>query len=59
MPRVATKLTPTKSGGFAGRKRIPEDVQSDYVRLYGVQWEARFNAPPGTPIVLARAKHRE
>ena len=59
MPRVATKLTPTHSGGFVARKRIPEDAQNEYVRLYGVQWEARFRAPPGTPIMLARAKHRE
>jgi hypothetical protein len=59
MPRVATKLAPTRSGGFVARKRIPKDVQEEYERLYGVQWEARFKAPPGAPITLARAKHRE
>jgi hypothetical protein len=59
MPRVATKLTPSKSGGFVARKRIPEDVREEYALLYGVQWEARFKALPGTPITLARAKHRE
>ena len=59
MPRVATKLTPAKTGGFVARKRIPEDAQEEYARLYGVQWEARFRAPTGTPITLARAKHRE
>jgi integrase len=59
MPRVATKLTPTKGGGFVARKRIPEDAQEEYARLYGVQWEARFRAPSGTPIMLARAKHRD
>jgi integrase len=59
MPRVATKLTSTKSGGFLARKRIPEDAQEEYARLYDVRWEARFNAPPGTPIRVARAKHRE
>jgi hypothetical protein len=59
MPRVATKLTPTKSGGFSARKRIPADVQDEYALLYGVHWEARFKAPAGTPIGLARAKHRE
>jgi hypothetical protein len=59
MPRVATKLAPTSSGGFLARKRIPKDVQEEYARLYGVQWEARFKAPPGAPITVARAKHRE
>jgi integrase len=53
------KLTPTKSGGFVARKRIPEDAQEEYARLYEVRWEARFKAPPGTPIIVARAKHRE
>jgi integrase len=59
MPRVATKLSPTKGGGFTARKRIPEDVQADYERLYGVRWEARLGIAAGTPVVLARAKHRE
>jgi len=59
MPRVATKLTPTKGGGFTARKRIPEDAQADYERLYGVRWEARLSIDPGTPVLLARAKHRE
>src|SRR6476660_2942739 len=59
MPRVATKLNPTKGGGFTARKRIPEDAQADYERLHGVRWEARLNIAPGTPVLLARAKHRE
>src|SRR5271167_5051773 len=59
MPRVATKLTPTKSGGFTARKRIPADVQDDYARLHGVRWEARLSIDPGTPILLARARYRE
>jgi hypothetical protein len=42
MPRVATKLTSTKSGGWYARKRIPEDVQDAYAKLYGVQWEERL-----------------
>jgi integrase len=58
MPRVATKLTPTKSGGFFARKRIPPDVQAAYQRLYGVRWEERLNTGP-VPVHLARAKHRE
>jgi integrase len=59
MPRVATKLTPNKSGCFFARKRIPEDVQAEYFRLYGVKWEARFSASSGTPIRVAQAQHRE
>jgi integrase len=59
MPRVATKLNPTKGGGFTARKRIPEDAQADYERLYRVRWEARLNIAAGTPVLLARAKQRE
>jgi hypothetical protein len=59
MPRVATKLVPNKSGAFVARKRIPEDVQAEYERLYGVKWEARFITSPGTPSRLAHAQHRE
>jgi hypothetical protein len=51
MPRVATKLTPTKSGGWFARKRIPEDVQETYVKLYRVQWEERLTL---TPMCLQR-----
>jgi integrase len=58
MARVATTLTPTKSGGFTARKRIPEDVQAAYEPLYGVRWEERLRLPP-IPIHLARAKHRD
>ena len=60
MPRVATKLTPTKGGGFTARKRIPEDVQDDYERLYDVRWEARLTIDPGTPMRCWRVpEHRE
>jgi integrase len=59
MPRVATKLSPNKTGCFVARKRIPQDVQSDYERLYGVRWEARFTTSPGTPVRLAQAQLRE
>ncbi len=59
MARVATKLTPTKGGGFTARKRIPADVQSDYQRLFSVRWEARLTIKDGTPILSARAQHRE
>jgi integrase len=58
MPRVATKLTSTASGAWTARKRIPEDVQDDYERLFGVRWEERFNSGP-VPFALAKAKHRE
>jgi hypothetical protein len=59
MPHVAIKLTPTKGGGFTARKRIPQDIQDEYERLYGVRWEERLSIAPGTPVVLVRAKHRE
>jgi hypothetical protein len=59
MPRVATKLTPTKGGGLTARKRIPEDVQDEHERLYGVRWEARLSIAPGTPVLHARAQYRE
>jgi integrase len=59
MARVATKLNPTRGGGFTARKRIPEDAQGDYERLYGVRWEARLSIDPGTPVLLARSRHRE
>jgi hypothetical protein len=52
MPRVATKLTPTKGGGFTARKRIPEDVQADYERLYGVRWEARLSIAQAHPFYM-------
>lgn len=58
MPRVATKLTATKSGGFTARKRIPEDVQDAYANLYGTRWEARLTLD-AMPVALAKAKHRE
>src|ERR1035437_8164268 len=58
MARVATTLTPTKSGGFTARKRIPADVQDAYEPLYGVRWEERLRLPP-IPIHLARAQHRD
>jgi integrase len=58
MPRIATKLTSTKDGGWRARKRIPADVRATYADLYGVAWEERFVAGP-MPAVTARAKHRE
>jgi integrase len=59
MPRVATKLTSTKGGGFTARKRIPADIQNEYERLYSVRWEARLSIASGKGIVQARALHRE
>jgi integrase len=58
MPRTATKLDTAKDGGWTARKRIPEDVQDAYEKLYGVRWEARFRCGPMS-AVAARAKHRE
>ncbi len=58
MPRVATKLSPKKSGGWTARKRIPADVQDTYATLYGVRWEERLVLEP-MPIERARLKHRD
>src|SRR5262245_29677784 len=54
MPRVATKLTSARDGGWKARKRIPEDVRD----AFGGRWEMFFKCGP-MPAVLARAKHRE
>jgi hypothetical protein len=59
MPRVSTKLTPTKSGGFTARKRIPADCQDEHERLHGLRWEVRLSIAPGAPVLHARALHRE
>jgi integrase len=58
MPRGSTKLDTAADGGWIARKRIPEDAQDAYERLYGVRWEARFHCGPMTAVV-ARASHRE
>ena len=58
MARVATK-PPTKGGGFTARKRIPEDAQADYREALRRQVGSPLGIDPGTPILLARAKHRE
>ena len=58
MPRVATKLLPTASGGFVARKVIPFDVRAEYAKLYGQRIEERFNSGP-MHVGPARAKHRE
>src|SRR5262245_25328701 len=58
MPRVATKLMQAADGGWIARKRIPEDAQGAYQKLYGVRWEARFHCE-AMPAVAARAKHRD
>jgi integrase len=60
MPRVASKpLTTNRDGSFSKRKRIPEDVQDAYAKLYGKRCEERFNSGPAVSDVVARAKHRE
>jgi integrase len=58
MARVATKLSPTKSGGWRARKRIPADVHDTYETLYGVRWEERLSLE-AMPADRARLKHRE
>jgi hypothetical protein len=39
MPRLATKLAPTRKGGFIARKVIPFDVRDEYSGLYGQRTE--------------------
>jgi len=46
-------MTATAEGGWIARKRIPNDVGDDYLRLYGKKHEERFNSGP-VPIGLAR-----
>ncbi len=58
MPRLATKLTPTASGGFVARKVIPRDVRDQYAKRYGQRTEERLNTGP-MAIAPARTKHRE
>jgi integrase len=58
MPHVATKLSPTKSGGWRARKRIPADVQDTYATLRSVRWEERLTLE-AMPIDRARLKLRE
>ena len=58
MPRTASRLAPTREGGFIARKVIPFDVRADYAMLYGQRTEERLNTGP-MPILLARAKHRD
>jgi hypothetical protein len=58
MPRLATKLPPTNSGGWFARKRIPEDVQDAYEKLYDVRWEERLTLEPMTSA-NARARVRD
>jgi hypothetical protein len=58
MPRSASKLAPTREGGFIARKVIPFDVRNHYAKLYGQRTEERLNTGP-MPVLLAPAKHRE
>jgi integrase len=58
MPRIATKLDPSQSGGFTARKRIPADVAEAYERLYGPRSEEWLRTAP-MPKGLALAKWRE
>jgi len=44
MVRVAFMLSPSASGGFTARQRIPKDCQDAYEKLYGVRCEERWNS---------------
>jgi integrase len=58
LPQSASKLSPTREGGFIARKVIPFDVRHEYAKLYGKRTEERLNTGP-MQVLLARAKHRE
>jgi hypothetical protein len=48
-----------KTGGYAARKVIPQDVRKEYAALYGMVWEEKLSLPSGTSPSEAKAKHGE
>jgi integrase len=48
-----------KSGAVVARQVIPTDIRDEYSRLYGVAWEERWRAPPGTPIAEQKRLYGE
>jgi len=53
------KLRRSKSGAFAVRKGIPEDVRDEYQRLYGQRWEVQFYSEAGRPLSDAKARFND
>jgi integrase len=41
------------------RQVIPTDIRDDYKRLYGVAWEERWRAEPGTPAAQCKRLYGE
>jgi integrase len=59
MTAFMVSLKRQKTGGYAARKGIPQDVRIEYATLYGMAWEEKLSIPPGTPPHEAKAKHGE
>jgi hypothetical protein len=49
MTAFMVSLKRQKTGGYAARKGIPQDVRIEYAALYGMAWEEKLSIPPGTP----------
>jgi hypothetical protein len=48
-----------RSGTVIARQVIPADIRDDYKRLYGVAWEERWRAEPGTPAAECKRRYGE
>src|SRR5262249_35911162 len=53
------KPKPRSSGAVIARQVIPADIRDDYKRLYGVAWEERWRAEPGTPAAECKRRYGE
>jgi integrase len=49
------KLERSRTGAYAARKVVPEDVRDEYQRLFGKRREERFHASAATPHEKAKA----
>jgi hypothetical protein len=52
-----SRLTKSKSGAFAARKAIPQDVREQYERLFGKRREESFHKKPDASHGEAKAAH--
>ena len=48
-----------RSGSIVVRKGIPKDVRAEYLRLYGVGWEAKLTIPAGVSPPKAKLRISE
>jgi integrase len=55
LPRPKT----LRSGAVIARQVIPADIRDDYKQLYGVVWEERWRAEPGTPAAECKRRYGE